>query len=60
MKMKMNSVENVFMDLISSNFLRMTFAPIENLPNPNYIMGPGDVLRVNFFGNVTKERELLI
>lgn len=39
-------------------FSPSTFAPIENLPIPsNYLLGPGDVLRVNFFGNVTKERE---
>ena len=38
-------------------FSPSTFA-LENLPIPsNYLLGPGDVLRVNFFGNVTKERE---
>lgn len=38
-----------------------TFAPVDNTPVPSdYVLGPGDKLSINLYGNTNKESELYI
>ncbi len=38
-----------------------TFAPVDNSPvTPDYLLGPGDKLNINFYGNIEKEITTII
>ncbi len=38
-----------------------TFAPVENIPvSPDYVIGPGDQLRIQVFGQVNQQQSLIV
>ena len=43
------------------NNVPSTFAPVENIPvSPDYVLGPGDELRIQVFGQVNSQQNLTI